>query len=160
MITRKALARRTFLRGVGTAVALPFLDSMVPAFATPAQSKAPLRMVFSYVPNGIDMRHWNPEYEGEWREEMPRILQPLAKFKNDILSLGNLTHNSGRALLDGAGDHGRCCGSYLTGIQVKKSFTDIKSSVSCDQLVANQIGKNTRYPSLEIGLEDARQAGD
>ena len=64
MITRKALPRRSFLKGMGTAVALPFLDSMVPAFATPAQSKAPLRMVFTYVPNGIDMRNWNPASEG------------------------------------------------------------------------------------------------
>src|SRR5262249_10626548 len=128
MITRKALARRTFLRGMGTAVALPFLDSMVPAFATPAQSKAPLRMVFSYVPNGIDMRHWNPEYEGEWREEMPRILKPLAKVKSDILQLGNLTHNSGRALLDGAGDHGRCCGSDLTRLHGQKRVTRTHAS--------------------------------
>ncbi len=59
MITRKALPRRTFLRGMGTAIALPFLDSMVPAFATAAQGKPPLRMVFVYVPNGIDMRNWN-----------------------------------------------------------------------------------------------------
>ena len=81
-------------------------------------------------------------------------------MKQDILLLGNLTHNTGRALLDGPGDHGRCCGSYLTGVQVKKTVTDIKASVSCDQLVANQIGRQTRFPSLEVGLEDARQAGD
>jgi hypothetical protein len=74
--------------------------------------------------------------------------------------LGNLTHNTGRALLDGAGDHGRCCGSYLTGIQVKKSTTDIRSGVSMDQIVANEIGKQTRFPSLELGLEDSRQSGD
>src|SRR5581483_10776113 len=63
-------------------------------------------------------------------------------------------------LLDGPGDHGRCCGSYLTGIQVKKSLTQIKSSVSFDQIVANEIGRQTRFPSLELGIEDARQAGD
>jgi len=144
---------------VGTAVALPFLDSMVPAFASPAQGKPPLRMAFVYVPNGIDMRNWNPANEGPLGE-LPRILKPMQSFKDDLLHLGNLTHNSGRALLDGAGDHGRCCGSYLTGIQVKKTTTDIKASVSCDQLVANQIGKQTRFASLEIGLEDARQSGD
>jgi hypothetical protein len=132
---------------------------MVPALARAAQSAPPLRMVFTYVPNGIDMRNWNPEYEGKL-EELPRILKPMERFKEDILHLGNLTHNSGRALLDGAGDHGRCSGSYLTGIQVKKSTTDIKSSVSCDQLVANHAGKQTRFASLELGLEDARQAGD
>src|SRR4051812_19706616 len=159
MITRKALPRRAFLRGMGTAVALPFFDAMVPAFAAPAASKPPLRMAFVYVPNGIDMRGWNPDYEGKLAS-LPRTLQPLEPIKDDLLLMGNLTHNTGRALLDGAGDHGRCCGSYLTGIQVKKSTTDIKAGVSMDQLIANQIGKQTRFPSLEIGLEDARQSGD
>ena len=158
-MTRKSIARRTFLRGVGTAVALPFLDSMVPAFAAPAASKPPLRMAFVYVPNGIDMRFWNPEYEGKLAD-LPRILKPLEPFKDDVLMLGNLTHNTGRALLDGAGDHGRCCGSYLTGIQVKKSLVDIRAGVSMDQIVAKQVGGATRFPSLELGLEDARQSGD
>jgi len=159
MLTRKALPRRTFLRGMGTAVALPFLDAMVPALARADAAKAPVRMCFAYVPNGIDMRNWNPDYEGKLGE-LPMILKPLEPVKDDILLLGNLTHNTGRALLDGAGDHGRCCGSYLTGVQVKKTVVDIKASVSCDQLVANQIGKQTRFPSLEVGLEDSRQAGD
>jgi hypothetical protein len=159
MITRKALPRRAFLRGMGTAIALPFFDAMVPAFAAPAAGKPPLRMAFVYVPNGIDMRHWNPDYEGSLAA-LPRTLQPLEPLKDDMLLMGNLTHNTGRALLDGAGDHGRCCGSYLTGIQVKKSTTDIKAGVSMDQLVARQIGSQTRFPSLEIGLEDARQSGD
>jgi hypothetical protein len=77
-----------------------------------------------------------------------------------MLQIGNLTHNTGRALLDGAGDHGRCCGSYLTGIQVKKSLVEIKNGTSFDQIVANEIGKQTRFASLELGMEDARQAGD
>jgi Protein of unknown function (DUF1552) len=159
MITRKALARRSFLRGIGTAVSLPFLDAMVPAFATAAQGKPPVRMAFVYVPNGMDMRYWNPAYEGKLGE-LPRILKPLEAVKEDVLMLGNLTHNTGRALLDGAGDHGRCSGSYLTGIQVKKSLVDIKAGVSMDQIVANQVGGATRFPSLELGLEDARQSGD
>jgi hypothetical protein len=159
MITRKHLQRRTFLRGLGAAVSLPFLDAMVPAFAGPGAGKAPVRMAFVYVPNGIDMRNWTPNYEGKLGE-LPRILKPLEPFKEDILQLGNLTHNTGRALLDGPGDHGRCCGSYLTGIQVKKSLTDIKSSVSMDQIVAKEVGQANRFPSLEIGLEDARQSGD
>jgi hypothetical protein len=163
MMTRKSIPRRAFLRGVGTgigtAVALPFLDAMVPAFAAPRSGTPPVRMAFVYVPNGIDMRHWNPGYEGSLAE-LPRILKPLEPFKEDILLLGNLTHNTGRALLDGAGDHGRCCGSYLTGIQVKKSTVDIKAGVSMDQIVAKQVGGQMRFPSLEIGLEDARQSGD
>ena len=71
-----------------------------------------------------------------------------------------MTHNNGRALLDGAGDHGRCCGSYLTGVQPRKTFTDIHCGISCDQIVANAIGSQTRFPSLELGMEDGRQAGD
>ena len=159
MITRKALPRRAFLRGMGTAVALPFMDAMVPAFAAPAAKNPPLRMGFVYVPNGLDMRHWNPDYEGKLGV-LPKTLQPMESLKDDVLLLGNLTHNTGRALLDGAGDHGRCCGSYLTGIQVKKSTTDIKAGVSMDQIVAKHAGQSTRFPSLEVGLEDARQSGD
>ena len=158
MITRKALSRRTFLRGAGTAaVALPFLDAMAPAFA--ATTKAPVRMAFFYVPNGMIMDGWNPSYEGRF-QELPRALKPLEPFKDDIIQLGNMTHNTGRALLDGAGDHGRCSGSYLTGVQVKKSLVEIKNGVSFDQIVANEVGKQTRFPSLELGMEDARQAGD
>ena len=159
-ITQKKLSRRTMLRGMGSAaIALPFLDSMVPALAAP--TKSPVRLAFLYVPNGIMMHDWNPtpEYEGKFRE-FPRAMKPLEDFRDDMLQLGNLTHNSGRALLDGAGDHGRCSGSYLTGIQVKKTTIDIKASISCDQIIANKIGSQTRFPSLELGMDDARQAGD
>ena len=160
MITRKALPRRTFLRGAGAAVALPVLDAMAPAFASSRlPGKTPVRMAFVYVPNGIDMRHWTPEKDGPLGT-LPRILEPLEPLKKDLLVLSNLTHNNGRALLDGPGDHGRCCGSYLTGIQPRKSAVDISVGISCDQIVANQIGGQTRLPSLEVGLEDARQAGD
>jgi hypothetical protein len=116
-------------------------------------------MAFVYVPNGIDMRHWNPDYEGPLGD-LPRILQPLESLKQDITLLGNLTHNNGRALLDGPGDHGRCCASYLTGMQPRKTMVDIKAGISCDQIVANKVGQSHRFPSLEVGLEDARQAGD
>jgi Protein of unknown function (DUF1552) len=158
MITRKALPRRTFLKGVGTAIALPFLDAMTPAMAASAAPNK-VRMAFVYVPNGIMMSNWNPDYEGKLTE-LPRTLKSMEPFKDDILLTGNLTHNTGRALLDGAGDHGRCCGSYLTGVQVKKSTSDIHASVSMDQLVAKEVGGQTRFPSLELGLEDARQSGD
>ncbi|HYI92360.1 MAG TPA: DUF1552 domain-containing protein [Bryobacteraceae bacterium] len=159
MITGKALGRRTFLRGVGAAVGLPFLDAMTPAFAQSKAVTAPVRMAFVYLPNGMDMKSWTPTYEGKLTE-LPRTLKSLEPFKNDITVLGNLTHNNGRALLDGAGDHGRCSGAYLTGVQPRKSAVDIKCGISCDQIVANKIGSQTRFPSLEVGLEDARQAGD
>src|SRR5260370_35802510 len=84
MITGKALARRTFLRGVGTSIALPFLDAMAPAMAASRlPGKAPVRMAFVYVPNGMDMRNWNPDYEGKLGV-LPRILKPLEPFRDDI----------------------------------------------------------------------------
>ena len=160
MITRTALSRRTMLRGMGAAIGLPVLDAMAPALASSKlPGKAPVRMAFVYVPNGIDMRNWNPTWEGP-AGEFPRILKPLEPLKSEITLLGNLTHNNGRALLDGAGDHGRCCGAYLTGVQPKKTTVDIKAGISCDQIVAQKMGAETRFPSLEVGLEDARQAGD
>ena len=158
-ITRKALHRRSFLRGMGAAVGLPFLDAMVPAMALARAARPPLRMAFAYVPNGIIMDQWNPAYEGRLGE-LPRVLKTMEPHRDDILMLGNLTHNTGRALLDGAGDHGRCSGSYLTGIQVKKTTVDIRAGVSCDQIVARHVADQTRFPSLEVGMEDARQAGD
>ena len=160
MITGAALSRRTMLRGMGAAIGLPVLDAMAPAMASSKlPGKAPVRMAFVYVPNGIDMRNWNPSWEGPL-QTLPRILKPLEPLKSEITLLGNLTHNNGRALLDGAGDHGRCCGAYLTGMQPKKTMVDIKAGISCDQIVAQKVGSQTRFPSLEIGLEDARQAGD
>jgi hypothetical protein len=161
MMTRKALSRRTLLRGAGAAIALPAMDAMAPALrASQLPGPKPVRMAFVYVPNGIDMRNWTPAADGPLPAELPRILKPLDPFKKDITILSNLTHNGGRALLDGAGDHGRCCGGYLSGVQPRKSFVDIKAGVSMDQIVANQIGSKTRFASLEVGLEDARQAGD
>ncbi|MBI1353433.1 MAG: DUF1552 domain-containing protein [Acidobacteria bacterium] len=159
-MTRKALSRRTLLRGLGTAVALPFLDAMAPAFAaSKVPGGRPLRMGFVYVPNGIDMENWTPKEVGALGE-LPRILKPLEPFKQEMTVLSNLTNNSGRAWQDGPGDHGRCCGSYLTGVHPRKSAVDIQAGVSCDQIVANEVGKQTRLPSIELGLEDARQAGN
>jgi len=132
-----SLSRRSFIRGASVSLALPFLDAMVPAFAS-APKKTPVRMAFLYVPNGIMMDGWNPDQEGKL-DKLPRILKPLDSLKEDILHIGNLTHNTGRALLDGAGDHGRCSASYLTGAFVKKTMVDIQAGVSCDQIVANQI---------------------
>jgi hypothetical protein len=160
MITRKSLPRRAFLRGLGTAVGIPFLDAMAPAFAASTMPDPPVRMAFFYLPNGMIMDAWNPTYDDGPLRELPRTLKALEPYRADTLHLGNLTHNTGRALLDGAGDHGRCSRSYLTGIQVKKSLVDIRAGVSFDEIVANQIGGKTRFPSLDLGMDDARQAGD
>jgi hypothetical protein len=159
-ISRKALPRRTILRGMGAMIGLPLLDAMVPAFAFADAQKAPVRMAFLYVPNGIaNINYWNPGYTGPLGA-LPRILQPMEPLKDDILLLGNLTHNGGRALLDGAGDHGRASGGYLSGAQPRKSTMDIKTGITCDQVVAKQMAGKTRFRSLELGMEDAQQAGN
>jgi uncharacterized protein DUF1552 len=157
----KALSRRTVLRGIGAAITLPVLDAMSPAMASSTiPGGKPVRMGFVYVPNGINKEHWTPDYTGAFQPGLPRVIKPLEPFKEKMTMLSNLTSNGGRAWLDGAGDHGRCCAAYLTGVHPLKSSDEILSGVSCDQIVADEIGKQTRLPSLEIGIEDARQAGN
>ena len=159
IVTRKALSRRTMLKGFGAALSLPFLDAMTPAFAGP-QTAAPVRLAWFYVPNGIDMRHWTPPVEGALGT-LPELLSPLDPLKKDVLVLSNLTANWGRPLLVGAGDHGRALAAYMTGVQVYRTAgADLKLTVSADQLAAQAIGSQTRLPSLEVGLEEARQAGN
>jgi hypothetical protein len=145
---------------MGVAVGLPFLDAMVPALARGAAQKPPVRLAFFYLPNGIDMPNWNPEYTGKLGE-LPRILKSMEPYRDDVMMLGNLTQNYARALLDGGGDHGRCSANYLTGAHVKKGTTEIHvdGPMSMDQVLAGRIGKNTRFPTLEIGMEDPRQSG-
>jgi hypothetical protein len=106
------------------------------------------------------MRHWTPAAEGPL-QEMAGILAPLEPVKKDILVLSNLTANWGRPLLVGAGDHGRALAAYMTGVQVYRTAgADLKLGVSADQLAANANGHLTKLPSLEIGLEEIRQAGN
>ncbi|MBI3208648.1 MAG: DUF1552 domain-containing protein [Candidatus Solibacter usitatus] len=158
IITRKALPRRTFLRGIGAAIGLPFLDAMTPALS--AATKSPLRAAWFYVPNGVDMRHWTPENDGPLGK-LPRMLEPFEPVKKDILLLSNLTANWGRPLLVGAGDHGRAAAAYMTGVEVYRTAgADLKLTTSADQIAAKAIGGNTKLPSLEVGLEEARQSGN
>jgi hypothetical protein len=161
IVSRKRLSRRTILRGVGAAISLPFLDAMTPAFAASTlPGGKPVRAAWFYVPNGIDMRHWTPGDEGPLGE-LPSILAPLQPVKDDLLVLSNLTANWGRPLLVGAGDHGRALAAYMTGMQVYRTAgADLKLGVSADQVAASVVGKITKLPSLEIGLEETRQAGN
>jgi hypothetical protein len=157
----KHLSRRALLRGMGAAMALPALDAMTPAFAatTRAATKAPCRLLFAYVPNGIIMKDWTPAAEGA-AFELPRILEPLAPYRENILPLTGLTHNTGRALGDGAGDHARAAASYLTGVHPRKTDgADIQAGISADQVAAQHLGSATKFPSLELGCEDGRLVG-
>jgi hypothetical protein len=138
------------------------LDAMTPAFAAASRlgSNTPRRVAFVYVPNGIIMKDWTPAADGS-AFEFPRILKPLEPFRKDLLVLSGLTHNTGRALGDGPGDHARAAASFLTGVHPKKTAgADISSGVSVDQIAAQKIGAATRFASLELGCEDGRLVGN
>jgi len=161
------LNRRTMLRGLGTVMALPWLEAMGPisAFAaTPvvkgAAPTAPTRMAFLYVPNGVNIENWTPKTEGR-DYEMTQCLEPLQAYRNDFNVLTGLTADKARPHGDGGGDHARALGAFLTGAQPRKTDgTDIRSGVSVDQLAASRIGDRTRLPSLEIGIEPGGMAGN
>jgi hypothetical protein len=161
MIMRSHLPRRTFLKGMGAVIALPVLDAMTPAFAAPAASgKAPIRLAFTYVPNGITMADWTPAADGA-AFEYSRILKPLEAFRGDTLVLSGLSHRNGNALGDGPGDHARAAASYLTGVHPRKTAgADIENGISVDQIAAQHLAEETRFGSLELGCDDSRTIGN
>lgn len=161
MITRKHLLRRTFLKGMGTAIALPMLDAMVPARTSDsANGKSPVRLSFVYVPNGIVMDDWTPKATGK-DFEFTRILKPLEAYRKDLFVLSGLDDKNGNELGDGPGDHARAGASYLSGVHCKKTAgADIRAGVSADQIAAAAIGAKTRLPSIELGCEDSRTVGN
>jgi hypothetical protein len=157
---RKKLSRRTFLRGAGATIALPLLDAMIPTGRAAKKIKAPRRLAFVYVPNGIDMPNWTPTKEGAGFD-LPCILGPLAPYRDELLPMSGLMQNNGRALGDGPGDHARAAASYLTAAHPKKTDgADIWAGVSVDQVAAQKVGSITRFPSLELGLEDWKLSGN
>ncbi len=160
-MTRK-LSRRTVLRGMGAAVALPALEAMAPAgaFAAAGGPKPPLRMAFLMTPNGVNVQHWFPSAEGT-DYEFPKTLRPLAPFRDRLLVLSGLTHDKARANGDGPGDHARSAAAFLTGCQPRKTDgAEIRAGVSVDQLAAQKVGSRTRLPSLEIGCDKGAMAGN
>ena len=164
VIFKKQLQRRTFLRGAGGVMALPLLDAMIPALGRADATKGPARMAVVYFPNGVQVDSWYLKTESDiipLPEKLPRTLEPLEMYRQDISLLGGLTVNGGRELGDGPGDHGRAGASYLTGAHPKKTFgKDLQAGVSMDQYAAQAIGGATRFASLELGCEEGIQGGN
>ena len=160
IITKKALPRRTILKGLGTTLALPFLDAMVPALAKAQTAKAPTRMSVVYLPNGVMMDKFTPAATGANFELTP-ILEPMAKFRDQMLVLSGLTHNAGRALAgENTGDHARAGASYLSGVHPKKTEgADTQAGISIDQIAANVLGEHTQFASLELGVDSPELLG-
>lgn len=165
-MTQKSVSRRTVLKGLSTAIALPWLDAMGPVTSWASESSsakaaiAPNRIAFLYVPNGKNMADWTPKSEGTGFELTP-ILEPLAPVKDDLLVLTGLTADGARPHGDGGGDHARALAAFLTGAHpVKTDGTDIRNGISVDQVAASRIGDQTRLGSLEIGCEAGAMAGN
>ncbi|MBM63966.1 MAG: hypothetical protein CL484_13550 [Acidobacteria bacterium] len=155
MVTKKALPRRTVLRGLGTALALPLLDGMVPALTATVRSAAAFkpRLGVVYVPHGAVMDNWTPSTEGLGFEFTP-ILQPLEPFRDRLLVLSGLDHAPGAQMPgDPAGGHGRITGAFLTGVHAKPTEgADFEAGRSFDQIAAERLGEKTELGSLELGI--------
>ena len=166
---RAGLSRRHFLRGLGAAIALPAFESLRPlrllaedapagAHLATTSSGAPLRTAFVYFPNGSIPSAWWPKNEGADFEMSP-TLEPLEPSRRFVQILGGLKHENAEPGPDGAGDHARGGGTFLTGVRLRKSATDIRAGISIDQAMARQIGHLTRFPSLELSCDAVRKSG-
>ena len=155
-----AVPRRAVLRGLGAAVAVPFLESLrTPGVAQAAAAAVPTRMAFLYIPNGVHVPRWRPQGEGREFSFGP-TLEPLAPFKDSVQLITGLAHRNGTAGPDGAGDHARASATFLTGARPRKTAgADIRVGISVDQVAANAIGRQTRFPSLELSCDAARKSG-
>ena len=162
IITKKHLPRRAFLRGLGATVALPLLDSMIPALTAQELTAArPVRRLgIVYVPNGIYMPHWTPTEDGR-AFALPTAMEPLAPFQDKTIVLTGLSNKMGDAWPgEGAGDHARGAGAYLTGVHPKKTEgADLRAGTSMDQVVARALGAHTQLSSLELSLESRENVG-
>ncbi|HXG48270.1 MAG TPA: DUF1552 domain-containing protein [Methylomirabilota bacterium] len=158
------LPRRTFLKGLGTTMALPLFEAMSPltSFASAVGTSAaghPKRMAFVYIPNGANMADWTPRTMGK-DFDLPYILEPLKPLQSEIQVLTGLAHDKAKPNGDGAGDHARASATFLTGCQARKTAAvDIKVGVSVDQIAAERVGKFTRLSSLELSCDRGRQTG-
>jgi hypothetical protein len=161
-----AFSRRNFLRGLGACLALPAFESIGGGRLFAAESAklavtstgAPLRTAFIYFPNGAIPGAWWPEKDGA-DFALSKTLEPLAASRQHIQILGGLDHRNAEAGMDGGGDHARANGTFLTGVRMKKSATDIHAGVSIDQAIAKQVGHLTRFQSLELTCDEGRKSG-
>jgi hypothetical protein len=163
MKRRLELSRRALLRGAGAAIAMPFLEAMVPhgtrgaLFATELPP-APQRLVFYYVPNGMHMADWRPAESGPL-DVLPPTLEPLAAHTSRLLVLSNLANRN--AIDSVAGDHARGTGAFLTArLPTRADGDGVYNGISADQVVANGLAGATPFASLQLGMEGGSSLGD
>lgn len=158
IVTRRALPRRTFLRGAGAALALPLLDAMVPALTAQAKTAARAipRLGFIYTPNGVIQAQWTPAADGRQFGFSP-ILKPLEPLREQVLVVSGLAHRQAESFGDGNADHHRATAAWLSGVHAWTRTTglEIRLDTTADQIAAGVVGRDTRLPSLELALESA-----
>ena len=167
MNTPHTLSRRMVLRGLGTAMALPFLESAFPTRLFGASTAStlvkaaagPRRLAWIYVPNGIDMQTWTPKSLGADYELSP-TLSTLAAYRDRMTVISGLVCEKANPNGDGPGDHARAQAAYLTGVQPQKTEgANLHTGISADQMAAQKIGHLTKFSSLELGMEEGAQVG-
>lgn len=165
----KQIDRRLFLRGAGSAIALPLLDAMGPGAATASTlakvtsgnaETAPVRLAWVFFPNGCNYKKWTPQGEGtDWKPSP--TLEPLQAVRDKLLVLTGLAHENAESLGDGPGDHARSAATFLTGAHpFKTAGSRIRAGVSADQVAAELLRGETRLASLELGTERGKSAGN
>jgi hypothetical protein len=159
-ITKRALSRRTFLRGAGATLALPFMEAMVPALEAQARMPVP-RLGFLYIPNGVIQKMWTPATTGQGFALSP-TLAALEPVRSHINVLTGLDHWEAESKGDGTGDHPRASAVWLTGVHAynrTRPGVPVRLAKTADQFAADAIGRDTRIASLELTLEVPTQGG-
>ena len=153
MITKKSINRRVVLRGLGASLALPLLDSMVPAFAASRKTPSVRRLGIHYVPNGMAMKSWTPTSDG-FGFDLTRILKPMEGFHDRLIVLSGLN-----GVPSNEGVHASASTRFLTGVRPERTENDLRAGVSVDQLIARKTGQETQLSSLELALDDGDISG-
>src|SRR5580658_3580479 len=152
-LKKSSLDRRTFLRGAGVALSLPFLDAMTPAFG--ATGKAIPRLGFMYIPNGVNLAQWTPAETKPGFAFSP-TLSALEPYRDRVTVISGLAHHAADRLNDGAGDHSRASGAFLSGCHAKRTEgADLYLGITADQIAAKSLGKDNLLASLELKLDDS-----
>ena len=171
MKPNQPISRRTLLRGMGVAMALPWMEAMsgttpmITSVASAAKpvlgaGKPPVRMAFVYVPNGMHMKDWKPSGNSSTDFKLKPILKPLEDFRDKMNIISGLSLDGAHAHGDGGGDHARSVASFLTGAHPKKTQgSNVRNGVSVDQVGAEKVGHLTRLKSLELGAEESSTGG-
>ena len=158
------ISRRGMLRTAGVCVGLPWLECLTRISRAGDQTNlesavGPTRLAYVYIPNGVNMARWQVTGEGD-RYELSPTLAPLRHLRSEFTVINGLNHENATPGPDGGGDHSRATAVYLTGVRPKKTGgSDIRNGVSIDQIIAQQVGRHTRLPSLELSTDGSRTTG-